>query len=327
MSRITLSQLRTFWAAAHSPSLTRAAKQLGVSQPSLSQQLSKLETTVGARLFERSGGSFRLTEAGSFLLRRAETILAQVDEAEAGLGEFAGGRRGRIAVGGLNSLARALVPPAWRRARQAVPGLELDLHELSPREALDQLYGRNLHVALLSAESMAGARHSFSVLPVTSDPHVLVVPEGLDLAGIAAPERQLDPEAMALLNRCIQFNFGNVHTQRVEAWWRSVLPRHEVTAQCRTYDTALALVEAGLGVALVPLLTVQHGTRLLAGVRIYEAGIAARQIVAVVPPQYLRVQPYDVFVRELQAAGQALKLLSPEPTPPFLRARAAKAAE
>ena len=56
MSRITLSQLRTFWAVAHSPSLTRAAKQLGVTQPSLSQQLAKLEATLGARLLERSGG-------------------------------------------------------------------------------------------------------------------------------------------------------------------------------------------------------------------------------------------------------------------------------
>ena len=219
------------------------------------------------------------------------------------------------------------VPAAWQRARAAVPGLELDLHELSPREALDQLYGRNLHVALLSAESIAGNRHSFSVLPITSDPHVLVVPEGIDLQGITAPDRELPAEARAMLNRCIQFNFGNIHTQRVEAWWRRVLPRHEVVAQCRTYDTALALVEAGLGVALVPLLTVQHGSRLLAGVRVYDTGIAPRRIVAVVPPQYLRLRPYDVFVQELEVAGRTLELLTPEPAPPFLQAKLAHAAE
>lgn len=327
MSRITLSQLRTFWAVAHSPSLTRAAKQLGVTQPSLSQQLAKLEATLGARLLERSGGTFRLTEAGSFLLTRAETILAEVAEAEVGLGEFATGQRGRIGVGGLNSVARALVPEAWARTRAAIPGLELDLHELSPREALDQLYGRNLHVALLSAESLAGQRHAFTLLPVAADPQVLAVPERLDLAGITAPERELDAEAQALLNRCILFNFGTPHTQRVEAWWRRVLPRHQVAAQCRTYDTALALVEAGLGVALVPLLTAQHGDRLTARVRIYESGLPTRQIVAVVPAHYPRVRPYDLFLRELQAVGQGLRLLRPLPMPPFLRAAEARAAE
>ena len=51
-SEMTLHQLRIFWAVAHAETLTKAAKQLGLTQPSLSQQLSKLETTVGARLFD-----------------------------------------------------------------------------------------------------------------------------------------------------------------------------------------------------------------------------------------------------------------------------------
>ena len=91
---------------------------------------------------------------------------------------------------------------------------------------------------------------------------------------------------------------------------------------CRTYDTALALVEAGLGVAQMPLLTVQQGRRLLGRVRLYDAGIAPRRIIAVVPPQYQRLAPFDLFLRELEAAGQALELLTPLPTPPFLRAAA-----
>jgi DNA-binding transcriptional LysR family regulator len=322
MSALTLSQLRSFWAAAHSPSLTRAAKQLGISQPSLSQQLAKLESAVGVRLFERNGTELRLTDAGSFLLRRAESVLASVDEAELGLSEFAHGRRGRIAIGALNSLARSLVPQAWRRALAAIPGIELDLHELSPREALDQLYGRTLQIALLSLESMAGHRHSFRVLPMAEDPNVLVVPETLDLADVTDPVRDLAGDALGLLGRVIQFNFGTQHTQRVEAWWRRVLPRHEVVAMCRTYDTALALVEAGLGVAQMPLLAVQQGGRLLGRVRVYDAGIARRQIVAVIPPQYQRMPPFDIFLRELGAAGQQLKLLSPLPPPPFLQAAA-----
>ena len=93
---ITLQQLKVFWAVAHSPSLTRAAKQLGVAQPSLSQQIAKLEQAVGGRLFDRVNNQLLLTDAGRFLLRKAETILAEIDEAETGLAEYRLGQRGRI---------------------------------------------------------------------------------------------------------------------------------------------------------------------------------------------------------------------------------------
>src|SRR3954452_15068433 len=141
---ITLQQLKVFWAVAHSPSLTRAAKQLGVAQPSLSQQIAKLEQAVGGRLFDRVNNQLLLTDAGRFLLRKAEAILAELDEAETGLAEYRLGQRGRISLGAVASLARSIVPEAWRRALERTPDLELDVHELSPAEAIEQLYGRNL---------------------------------------------------------------------------------------------------------------------------------------------------------------------------------------
>ena len=102
---ITLHQIRIFWSVAHAESLTRASKLLGLAQPSLSQQISKLEASIGTRLFDRSNNQLTLTDAGKFLLRKSEFILASVDEATAGLQEFAEGQRGVISVGALNSLA------------------------------------------------------------------------------------------------------------------------------------------------------------------------------------------------------------------------------
>ena len=118
---ITLNQLRVFWAVAHSDSLTRAAKQLGVTQPALSQQLGKLENALGGQLFDRINNQLVLTDAGRFLLRKAETVLAEIDEAEAGLAEYGMGRKRRIAVGALASLARTIVPEAYRLALELVP--------------------------------------------------------------------------------------------------------------------------------------------------------------------------------------------------------------
>jgi len=81
----TLNQLRLFLAVAHTGSLTRAAKLLDQTQPSLSQHIAKLEDSVGQLLFERGRGQFDLTEAGRFLCRHAEIIMAEVDAAAAGL--------------------------------------------------------------------------------------------------------------------------------------------------------------------------------------------------------------------------------------------------
>jgi DNA-binding transcriptional LysR family regulator len=197
----------------------------GLTQPSLSQQIAKLEHEAGGRLFDRVNNQLVLTDAGRFLLRKAEAILAELDEAEVGLTEYRLGRRGRIGIGAVSSLARSLIPDAWRRALLEVPDLELDVHELAPSEAVEQLYGRNLQVALLSAYSIAANRISFNKVEVGSDGYALAVPRGLSLAGVADPDRDIpDPDARRVLNRCVQFNFGNTHTRRTEEWYRRVLP-------------------------------------------------------------------------------------------------------
>lgn len=315
---ITLNQLRIFWAVAHGDSLTRAAKQLGVTQPALSQQLAKLETALGGQLFDRVNNQLILTDAGRFLLRKAETVLAEMDEAEAGLAEFRLGRRRRIAVGALASLARTLVPEAFRLALELVPDLELDLHELAPAEALEQLYGRNLQLALLSSVSLAANRVSFTRIDIAHDPYVLAAPRGLDLGRIHSPETELSPDHQRILNRSIQFNFGNLHNQRVDEWYRRVLPRHQVAACCRTYESALAMVQARLGVALVPQFSTQLGGQAAYDVDLYAVPELERPIVALIPPQYRHAQPFAVFLDCLKQAADKLALPTVGPTPPFL---------
>ena len=90
---MTLHQLRIFMAVAQSSTLTRASKQLGLAQPSLSQQLAKLEESVGTRLFERSHNRMVLTDAGQVLVRHAQAVLKEIDEAEASLRQFSSGKR------------------------------------------------------------------------------------------------------------------------------------------------------------------------------------------------------------------------------------------
>src|SRR5207244_4146945 len=112
---MTLHQLRIFMAVAQSSTLTRASKQLGLAQPSLSKQLAGLEDGLGTRLFDRGHNRMILTDAGRLLLRHAQSVLKEIDEAEAGLREFAAGKRAIVRIAGINSVIKALVPDALER--------------------------------------------------------------------------------------------------------------------------------------------------------------------------------------------------------------------
>ena len=316
---MTLHQLRIFWAVAHAESLTKASKQLGLAQPSLSQQLAKLEESIGTQLFTRTRNQMELTDAGKFLIRKAEMILGGVDEALAGLRQLGEGKGGVIAIGSINSIARVIVPEAITLITATFPGVEVDIHEVAPAEAIEMLYGRRLNIALLAANSVAGSEVSFNRFDVVTDPYVLAVPSGIDLSKVADPDADLPPEHRAIVNRCIQFNFGTAHNRRVEQWYQRFMPHHRLVAQTRTYDVALSLVQARLGVALVPALTAHSAHVLLSGVTLYDAQQEDRRTVALVPSQYVRAEPNASFLKALQDVGQRVEMPPIEPVPPFLR--------
>lgn len=317
-AEITLHQLRIFWAVAHSDTLTKAAKQLGLAQPSLSQQLSKLETTVGTQLFHRRSNEMSLTEAGSYLLPKAEQVLRNLNDLEDGLRQFSGGQRVTVRLAGINSVLRVVLPSAINRTRGEFPEVDFDIQESAPADVLEMLYGRRISIGLLAANSAAQAGIGFVQVPVIEDPYVLVVPERLHLDSIADPARELGADDAAILNRSIQFIFGTQHAKRVEDWYDEMLPRHRVVAQCRSFEVAIGLVRAGTGICLAPALSTLTGGEALDGLRLYRVNAPARRIVALVASQYRRQEPYATLLDALQAVGATLALPAILPTPPFL---------
>ncbi len=314
---ITLHQLRIFRAVAHSETLTRAAKQLGLAQPSLSQQLSKLEMTVGTRLFRRHSNEMTLTEAGTYLLPKAEQILRNMQDLEDGLGQFSGGHRVTVRLAGINSVLRVVLPAALNQTQAKFPDIDFDIQESAPADILEMLYGRRVNIGLLAANSVAEASVGFLQIPIIEDPYVLVVPEHLNLDDITDPH-ELVPADRAILNRSIQFIFGTQHAKRVADWYDRMLPEHRVVAQCRSFEVAIGLVRAGAGICLAPALSTVSGSASLDGVRLYRINADARRIVALVASQYRRQEPYATLIDKLQTAGAALDLPGIRPTPPFL---------
>jgi DNA-binding transcriptional LysR family regulator len=173
-------------------------------------------------------------------------------------------------------------------------------------------------VGLVAANSIASASVGFRQVPVASDPYVFAVPASIDLEGVADPDHELSEQQADILNSCIQFTFGTQHTRRVEQWYQQVLPHHRVVAQCRSYEVAIGMVQAGLGVCLVPALTAFDGKAMIEGVRLYRSAEPDRSLVALIPGQYERVEPYRSFLKALKEAGDAIDLDAVLDMPPFL---------
>ena len=313
----TLQQLRIFRTIAVAPSLTRAAKDLGISQPSLSQHLAKLEERIGSRLFERRGNQLILSDVGGYLLQRTDRLLAEADETEARLAEFADGSRGRVAVGVLPSIGRSLMPPAMAEMAACYPDLELDLHEMAPLEMIDQLYARNLQLAVLAANTLADSRLSFARRVICSDPYLLAVPATIDLTHVQEPESELPECAMRILRRTILFDFGNQHNQRIQELYRRLVPSHHTVACCRSYDTALAMVQAGQGVAIAPQLAAELAGKRLYNVHLFELPIAPRQLAVFGASQYNNVPVFKKLIDAIAAVGDRLPRGPTTPPPPF----------
>lgn len=316
--QLTLHQLRIVWAVAHAETVSRAAKQLGLSQPSLSQQIAKLEESIGHKVFVRGATGMTPTGIGAFLVERAEQVMREMQELEDGLSGVAGGSR-TIGIAGISSPIRVLLPQALRRFHDRHPEVAFDVHENSPGDVLAMLYARRANIGIVAANSIAQAGVGFVQVPLLDDPYVLVVPEALDLDGVGS-EEELDPSRRAILNNAIHFSYGTQHQKRIEAWYEGALPGHRVVARCRSFEAAVAMVRSGLGVCLAPALSCFAGQSVIGGIRLYDVALGIpRPLVALVPSQYRHLAPYSELIEILEESARDHVRPCIGPVPPFLR--------
>ncbi len=315
---VTLRRLRIFWAVAHSATLTRAAKLLNVSQPTLSQQLTAFEAAIGTALFERRSNRMVLTEAGDMLLRKAEQVLRSAQELEDSLPSASNPARQTLRIAGVASVMRVMLPPAMQHLTAIAPEVDFDIHESAPAEIIDMLYARRVNIGLMAANSVAEVSAGFQQIPMMEDPFVLAVPDSLELSKVADPGRELSGEQVQTLTNTIQFVFGTQHSSRIQDWFDVVLPKNRLAMRVRSFELALDVVAAGYGVCVVPALTALVGGQVRHGIRLYDINLEARRIVAMVPSQYLRVAPHGAFLAALQTVGKSIALPRIDPMPPFI---------
>jgi DNA-binding transcriptional LysR family regulator len=235
----------TFRAVAHARSFTRAAAELSLSQPSVSQQVAALEREVGGALLERRPGGLELTAAGTVLLAHADALAERLELARTQLAEIVAGERSRLRLGAFPSALAGLVPAAVARLRETEPELEVLVDEVPSAEAAARVASGALHLTLAFQDAAATrrvsegavridlARESFLVaLPVE---HRLAARRTLRLEELAGEEWTMPSTDGILMRACRAAGFT---------------PR--VTSITREHSAIRALVRRGLAVTLTP---------------------------------------------------------------------------
>lgn len=239
-----LHQLRYFVTVAVTGNFSRAAERCHVSQPSLSQQISKLERQLRQRLFDRLGRRVVLTNAGRLLLDRATAIVAAVDDAERQLRDAHSCEGGRLAVGAIPTVAPYLLPRALERFAANHPQVELTVHEDVTRQLLAAAVAGDLDLALVA---LPIADERLQVEPLLTEPLYLALPPGHRLAQRRRPTMDdLREERFILLDEmhCLG--------EQVLALCRASGCQPRLACRSAQISTIQALIAQGLGVSLVP---------------------------------------------------------------------------
>lgn len=175
---------------------TRAAEKLGISQPTLSQQIGLLENRLGVQLFLRLGRKIYVTQAGEILRAHGEKILYELEQAKLELRELSGLRRGKLTVG---CSGNHLVTPLVVSFHREYPDIELTIVDLRAEETLDRLVHNMLDVGLVYV-SVTDDR--FEIIPLFDEEFVLVTSVDNSLASLENIRfEEIQDLSMALLPR------------------------------------------------------------------------------------------------------------------------------
>jgi DNA-binding transcriptional LysR family regulator len=250
---IEIRHLLALQAVAREGSFGGAARSLGYTQSAISQQIAALERAVGERLLERPGGPrpVSLTEAGELLLRHADAIVARMKAAQADLAAYSEGAAGALRIGSYQSVSARILPTVVRRFKEAWPKVDVQLRESASDDELEELLERgetDLSFVMLPVHE--GAPLEAEQLLV--DPYVLIVPKGSPFANRAETPtlREIAEQSLIAYRHCRT-------TAAVEAEVRRSGVDPNVVFRSDDNGTVQGLVAAGVGIALVPRLTLQ----------------------------------------------------------------------
>src|ERR1700720_3043956 len=248
-----IHQLRYFCAVAETNSFSRAAVQANVSQPSLSQQILKLEDELGARLFDRLGRSVRLTELGKAFLPRARSVLRELEAAKGDVDERKGSVGGPICIGVIPTIAPYFLPARLTSFTRQFPQARLTVVEEITPVLLDRLRASTIDVAVLALPIRG---HEFDAVPLLTERLFAAVPKKHALAGrrsLALSDLRKEPFLVLRDGHCFR-------DPAIAACDRARL-NPQIIFESGQFSSILSMVSTGMGVSIVPEMAIEKHSR------------------------------------------------------------------
>jgi DNA-binding transcriptional LysR family regulator len=245
---LSFRQLHAFVVLAELNNFTRAAARCHLSQPAFSALIHGLERTLGARLFDRDTRKVALTAEGRLFLESAQRLLGDAGHAVADLQDHVERRRGRVALAVLPALAAGWLPAVLAEFHAAHPGIELDVADALSEDCIDRVRSGRADFALASTRSSSP---ELVAELFCSDRFHLVCRRDHVLARLRAPRlEQLAGHAFVHLARSSSVR------QHIE---QALFPRQMASVmELEQLSTVAGMVRAGLGITVVPALTLFH---------------------------------------------------------------------
>jgi DNA-binding transcriptional LysR family regulator len=252
-----LHELEAFEAVAMQRSFTRAAEALYLTQPAVTRKIAALEAELRTRLFERLGRTVQLTSSGETLHRYAGEILRLAREAERAVSDVASGQAGRLAVGASSTTATYILPPLLRRFREAYPGVELSVHTGISAQVAEMVIANVVDVGVVT-----GFREQAGLvgIPLAEYKTGVVVYPGHPLASRAATgEAQETAVTAAELagSPLILMEEGTNLRTYVDRLLSAAGVEERVTMELDNVEAIKKMIEARLGISLLPLVSVE----------------------------------------------------------------------
>ena len=290
-----LHQLRYFCAVAETGSFSRAAEQSHVAQPSLSQQILKLEDELGARLFDRLGRTVRLTELGKTFLPRARAVLRELEAAKGDVRERKDSISGPISVGVIPTVAPYFLPPHLKLFTRQFPQAQVTVVEEITPVLLDRLRASRVDVALLALPIRG---HEFESFPLLTERLFAALPHKHALANRRSVTlKDLRKESFLLLRD------GHCFRDNALAACDRARVNPQIVFESGQFSSILGMVGTGMGVSIVPEMAIEKRVH-CRYVRIADDE-ATRTIGSVVLRGRSLTRVHHAFLAHLRSAGVA----------------------
>jgi LysR family hydrogen peroxide-inducible transcriptional activator len=287
-----MHQLRYVVAIARAGNISRAAEQCRVAQPSLSQQIKKLEDELGERLFDRLKSGMKLTAAGELFLPRATRILDEAECAQREMHDSSSLARGVLNLGVLPTIAPYLLPKVIARYSAEYPGIEVVVHEDTTAHLLKLAAVCEIDLAVLS---LPLNETTFAMQTLFTEDLLIALPPGHSFI-TKRTLRAVDLES----ERFIVMKKGHCLGDQVLDFCtrREISPR--VSCRSAQIETLQALVEAGLGISFVPAMACRERRETGPVYRRLDPPRPTRTIVAIWPKSRSPNPAATEFLRHLK---------------------------